>query len=448
MSNNSSVTIDGGEIGRAQFAQARAAGVDPTTAMNPVLLKPTSDRGCDVVVRGHLMGRSDASAYGEWTGRLRPMVMQAFAELAATFDVIVCEGAGGAAEINLLHRDLVNLPFALDAGLPAIVVADIDRGGAFSGLFGAWAIVPDDLRATIRGFVINRFRGDAALLAPGIDELEQRTGVPVLGVVPWLDGPVFDEEDSEFRPESHPADVGLDIAVVALPRVANTSDVDPLVAEPRVRVRWVSGPDELGHPDLVVLPGSKSTVADLRWLRSTGLADALARSDADVLGICAGYQMLGERIVDDVEATDADVAGLGALPVVTRFEREKVVRRRAGRVGGLDVTGYEIRHGRPAAAGGTGWIDLDDAHGTEREGSASADGRVRGTSLHGVFASDDFRRAFLFELAHRHRRDWEPGDLDYADVLARRDDRLADHVGAHLDLARIDVLAGVPARRA
>jgi adenosylcobyric acid synthase len=447
MSNNSSVTVDGGEIGRAQFAQARAAGVDPTTAMNPVLLKPTSDRRCDVIVRGRLLGRSDASAYGEWTEQLRPMVIAAFHEVAAAHEVVVCEGAGGAAEINLLHRDLVNLPFARDAGLPAVVVTDIDRGGAFSGLFGAWAIVPDDLRSTIRGFVINRFRGDPTLLRTGIDELERRTGVPVLGVVPWLEGPIFDEEDSEFRPESHPPDVRLDVAVVQLPRVANTSDVDPLVAEPGVRVRWVASADDLGEPDLVVLPGSKSTVADLSWLRSTGLADALAWTDADVVGICAGYQMLGERIVDDVEATDADVAGLGALPVTTRFEPDKVVRRRAGTIDGHPVDGYEIRHGRPDARPDAGWLDLDDGHGAEREGATSADGRVRGTSLHGLFGADGFRRAFLADLAHRRGRDWQPGAATYAEVLARRDDRLADHLEHHLDLGRLGALAAFPVTR-
>lgn len=443
MSNNSSVAVDGGEIGRAQFAQARAAGVPPTTAMNPILLKPTAERTCDVIVRGHLAGRSDAAAYGSdpddaaiGPRSLRAAVADAFAELAGAHDLVVCEGAGGAAEINLLDRDLVNLPFARAAGLPAVVVADIERGGAFSGLYGAWAIVPPELRATIRGFVINRFRGDPTLLAPGIEELEARTGAPVLGVVPWLDGIRLDEEDSQFLVTSDPPDATADVAAIRFPRVANTSDLDPLAAEPDVRVRWVESVAELGRPDLIVLPGSKHTVADLDWLRATGLADAVRSSTAAVVGICAGYQMLGERIHDDVESRRGTVDGLRLLPVTTTFAPDKVVRRRAGTIA-VDgdrhaVEGYEIRHGRPVVGAARPWLHVADPDGgpAEDEGAIDATGRVSGTSLHGLFEADGFRHALLRSLGSR-------STIRYADVARSRADALADLVDAHLDVDRL-----------
>jgi len=445
MSNNSSVTVDHGEIGRAQYAQARAAGVQPTTAMNPVLLKPTADRMCDVIVRGHLAGRSSASDYGAWTPRLRREALAAFADLAAEHDVVLCEGAGGAAEINLLHRDIVNLPFAHATGLPAVIVADIERGGAFSGLFGVWSILPEDLRSTIGGFVINRFRGDPSLLRSGIDELGQRTGVPVLGVLPWIDGIMFDEEDSQFLVESHPERVDIDVAAVRLPRVANTSDLDPIASEPGVRVRWVQRPAELGQPDLIVLPGSKNTAGDLAWLRDTGLAEAIVASPAVIMGICAGYQMLGDRIDDDVESHLGAVEGLGLLPVATAFAHDKIVRRRRGSADGAALQGYEIRHGRPTVHGGNPWLVLDDAHGQEREGCVGSDRRVFGTSLHGLFECDDFRRAFLAEVSPACVHRASLATMVYEDVLRARADLLADHLEAHLDLASLWSLAGISA---
>jgi adenosylcobyric acid synthase len=446
MSNNSSVAVDDGEIGRAQFAQARAAGIDPTTAMNPVLLKPTADRTCDVIVRGHLAGRSSAADYGAWTSKLRGEVLAAFDELAAAYDVVVCEGAGGAAEINLLHRDLVNLPFARAAGLPAIVVADIERGGAFSGLFGVWAILPPALRATIAGFVINRFRGDPALLTPGIEELEARTGVPVLGVVPWFDGVRLDEEDSQFLVESHPEHAAVDVAAIRFPRVANTSDLDPLAAEPHVRVRWVQDVGELGRPDLIVLPGSKSTVEDLEWLRAAGLASAVRDSDAVVMGICAGFQMLGDRIVDPIESQRGEVDGLGLLPLTTTFVADKTVRRRNGSIDGDPVAGYEIRHGQPAVTSARPWLQLDDRHGVDDEGAVDGHGRVFGTSLHGLFESDAFRRSFLTRLDTARRGGAGAGagaEVVYGDVLRARADAIADLLDAHLDMARLLAIARV-----
>jgi adenosylcobyric acid synthase len=443
MSNNSSVAVDGGEIGRAQFAQARAAGIEATTAMNPVLLKPTADHTCEVIVRGRLAGRSSAAEQGAWIERLRAAALAGFEDLASTYDAVIAEGAGGAAEINLLDRDIANLPLAAATGLPAIVVADIERGGAFSGLFGVWAILPEHLRATIGGFVINRFRGDPDLLRPGIAELEVRTGVPVLGVVPWLDGVRLDEEDSEFLVTSSPEHVVVDVAVLRYPHVANTSDLDPLAAEPGVRVRWIERASELGEPDLIVLPGSKNTCGDLSWLRATGLDAAIVERGATIVGICAGYQMLGEHILDEVESGAGRVHGLGLLRATTEFHEEKVVRRSAGSCGGHPVAGYEIRHGRPRVRGGVPWLLLEGARGAEEEGCVDPTGRIFGTSMHGIFEADAFRRAFLASLGSQAAGGTGEAEIPYAQVLQGRADALADHLESHLDTARLWDLAGI-----
>ncbi|HYD11150.1 MAG TPA: cobyric acid synthase [Acidimicrobiales bacterium] len=403
MSLNSAVTADGAEIGRAQAFQALCAGVEPTAEMNPILLKPTGPRRSQVVVLGRAVRDVDAGEYGSVAPTLWPVVLDSLSSLRSSFDVVVCEGAGGAAEVNLLERDVVNLPLAARAGMPAIVVGDIERGGVFASLYGTWALVPPALQATIRGFVINRLRGDPALLGDGCATLTARTGgVPVLGVLPHVDGLQVDDEDS-LALHAGWATSGdrYDVAVVRFPHVSNVTDLDPLRAEPGVSVRLVTSPADLASPDLVVLPGTKATVADLAWLRSSGLVEAIAASRARVLGICGGYQMMGRWIDDPVESGAGRVDGLGWLDVTTTFEPEKVLRRRAW--------GYEIHHGRVA----------DDSASFVRD-----EGRCLGTTVHGLFDDDAFRHSFL---------GWASGVV-YADVRAAQADALADLLEQHLDV--------------
>src|ERR687898_1078153 len=315
MALNAAVTADGAEIGHAQWVQAIAAGVEPTAAMNPILLKPTSDRTSQVVVMGQAVGDLSAADYHEAKRSLMPVVLRALADVRARHHVVICEGAGSPAEINLLARDVVNLPLAHKAGLPAIVVGDIDRGGVFAALHGTVDLLPEHLRRLVRGFVINRLRGDPALLGDACAELERRSGVPTLGVLPHVPGADFDAEDSLTldgfgevgAPSSNPLGHGqvpdvLDVAAIRWPRVANAGDLDPLRFEPHVRVRWVRSLADLGRPDLVVLPGSKNTRGDLAWFRSTGLADAVDRAvaggDVTVVAVCAGVQMAGGPLAD------------------------------------------------------------------------------------------------------------------------------------------------------
>jgi adenosylcobyric acid synthase len=445
MALNAAVSTDGGEIGRAQAFQAIAARTDPSSAMNPVLLKPTGERSSEVIVRGLPWKTLDAASFQRAKADLVEVVDGALAELRGAFDLVVCEGAGSPAEINLLGNDLVNLGLAHRAQMAAIVVGDIDRGGVFAHLYGTVALVPDDLRPHIRGLVINKFRGDPALLADGPDVLAERTGVPVVGVLPWLGDLAVDAEDSlaldgRFGSSGAPAGDVLDVAVLRLPTISNFTDLDPLAFEPGVSVRLVQGPAGLGRPDLVVLPGSKRTVADLAWLRASRLADALGTlccgPDAPgVLGICGGYQMLGTEIRDPegIESAAPVTEGLGLLDVTTRFATPKWTRVRHGTVEGsaLSVGGYEIRYGRPERGPGADpWFALDG----DSEGAVDHARAVYGTSLHGVFEHDAFRVAFLGDLARRRGLAWEPGSDSFAAARERELDRLADACEAHLDL--------------
>jgi adenosylcobyric acid synthase len=426
--------------------------------MNPILLKPTGERASQVVVMGEAGHEVDFADYRRSHAQLRAVVHAALADLRARFDVVVCEGAGGAAEINLMDTDLVNLPLAADEAMRAVVVGDIERGGVFASLFGTVALLAPPYRDVVAGFVINKFRGDASLLEAGTTELERRSGVATLGVVPWLDGVHLDAEDSMAlgapdpwgapeganRPGTPAGDV-LDVAVLRLPRIANFTDLDPLAFEPAVRVRLVASP-AIGDPDLLVIPGTKATVSDLAWMREQGLDSAVLHAAGRaggpaVLGICGGYQMLGGDIDDDVESASGGARGLGLLDVHTAFRIPKVTRRRRGRSLGCEVEGYEIHHGRvergPSA---TGWITLADGHGTEEEGATAANGAVWGTTLHGLFEPDGFRAAFLATVAARRGKRFVAGGRRFADARRQQFDRLADALEAHVDL---DALAGI-----
>ncbi|HEV2361513.1 MAG TPA: cobyric acid synthase, partial [Acidimicrobiales bacterium] len=436
-----------------QAMQAMAAGIEPEVAMNPVLLKPTGERRSQVVVMGRPTGEAGAVDYQATKAALRPQVLQALADLRARFDVVICEGAGSPAEINLLDNDIVNLGLAAAAGVRAIIVGDIERGGVFASLYGTIELLPQELRRCVKGFVINKLRGDPSLLTPGIEELEQRTGVPCLGVIPWIDGLVLDAEDSlALARLGSRGGVGnetvtnaIDVAVVRLPRISNFTDLDALSLEPAVGLRLVTDPAELGDPDLILIPGSKTTVLDLQWLHDSGLAAAIRRAADEpegpvVLGVCAGYQMLGASIEDSVESGAGVVEGLGLLGGKTVFGDEKVTRLRRGTSLGHPVTGYEIRHGTPASPKGTAWIDLDGPgpeQQPEPEGERRPDGRVYGTSLHGLFEADAFRSAFLAEVAGRRGKQFSPDGISFEAARQAQFDRVADLVEEHVDLDRL-----------
>jgi adenosylcobyric acid synthase len=446
MSLNSYVTATGHEIGRAQATQAFAAGVEPEVGMNPVLLKPTSETGCQVVLMGRPVGDLDAVGYHDRKPDLFPLVLAALADLRQRFDVVLLEGAGSPAEINLLDRDIVNLPLAVAAGVRAIIVGDIERGGVFASLAGTMCLLPPEQRALVGGFVINKMRGDPALLLDGTDQLERRTGTATLGVLPWIEGVHLDAEDSLAltAPRPRPAAPGattLDVAVVRFPHLANATDVDPLAIEPQVGLRWVDHAAGLGDPDLVVLPGTKSTVADLAWLRAAGLDRALACTGATILGICGGYQILGRGICDPtgVEAPRGTlVEGLGWLDVGTTFHPEKLTAQRRGSADDQPVHGYEIHHGRTAlGSSARAWLLLDDGP----EGARACTGRpVLGTSLHGILEADGFRDALLAAAARHRGRQWASSSASFAAARELQIDRLADLVEEHLDLVAIDRL--------
>ncbi len=443
MSLNSFVTAEGAEIGRAQAMQAAAAGIEPTADMNPVLLKPGSDRRSQVVVLGHPEAEADALGYRAHAPRLREVALASLARLRARYDVVICEGAGSPAEINLRETDVANMGLAQAAGLPVIVIGDIDRGGVFAGLFGTLALLAPADQALISGFVINKFRGAPELLDRGLSMIRELTGRPVLGVLPWRNGLWLDAEDSlalagDTDGSTHHGPFGtrdfLRVAVVKLPRISNFTDADALAAEPGVLVRFADSPAELADADLVVLPGSRATVADLAWLRERGLADAIterARASRPVLGICGGYQMLAEVIDDPVESRLGRLDGLGLLPVRVVFGPAKRLARPVGRALGASVAGYEIHHGIAEVTDPAADPFLD---GCRR-------GAVWGTSWHGVLENNEFRRAFLAEVAALAGRDFTPAPgTDFAAVRQARLDVLGDLVADHLDTTALSRL--------
>ncbi|MGW0803508.1 cobyric acid synthase [Nonomuraea sp. NPDC002799] len=428
MSLNSYVTAEGAEIGRAQAMQAQAAGIEPVADMNPILLKPGSDRRSQVVLMGTPVADVDAMEYGALRDLLRTTALEAFDRLRKRYDVVVCEGAGSPAEINLRRGDIANMGLARAANLPVIVVGDIDRGGVFAAFYGTVGLLDAADQSHISGFVVNKFRGARELLEPGLDLLRQLTGREVYGVLPWLDGLWLDVEDSlalDNRTVPVRAPYGrqtLRVAVVRLPRISNFTDLDALAAEPGVLVRFITDPAELDDADLVVLPGSRATVDDLAWLRRTGLAAAITERQGPVLGICGGFQMLGRKITDTVESGRGEVEGLGRLPVRVVFEREKRLTRPEGTAYGQPVRAYEIHHGRATVEGGEPFLD------------GCRMGNVWGTAWHGALENDGFRRAFLADVAGRAGRGFVPApDTDFARLREERLDALGDLVERHLD---------------
>jgi adenosylcobyric acid synthase len=443
MALNSAVTADGGEIGRAQALQAQAAGIAASVHLNPVLLKPNSDPGAQVIVHGRAVANLDARAYHDYKRVAMTAVLESHARLAAQYRCIVVEGAGSPAEINLRERDIANMGFAEAVDCPVILIADIDRGGVFAHLVGTLELLSRDEQARVRGFVINRFRGDPALLAPGLRWLEERTGKPVLGVLPYLHGLQLDAEDA-IAPAARNAEAALRVVVPVLPRISNHTDFDALRAHPQVELRYI-GPNQTPPPaDLVILPGSKSVRADLAWLRAHGWSAYLERHlryGGRLLGICGGLQMLGRRIHDPlgVEGEAGSSDGFGWLDLETTLAADKQLRNVEGRLrldGGVAVRGYEIHAGvstGPALC--TPLVEL----GARVDGAISADGQVLATYLHGLFDTPAACTALL-----RWAGLAAPQTLDLPAQREASIERLADTVEQHLDLRSILELLELP----
>ncbi|WP_290650933.1 cobyric acid synthase [Aquisalimonas sp.] len=434
MALNSAVTVDGGEIGRSTALQALACGIAPHSDMNPVLLKPQSDRGAQVILRGHVYGNMDAVAYHRFKASAREAVMAAWESLTARFDAVIAEGAGSPAEVNLREHDIANMGFAEAADCPVLLVGDIDRGGVFAQLVGTLALVSGSERARIRGFVINRFRGDPALLESGLDWLEARTGTPVVGVLPFLPGLVLDAEDSIGRAGSGGGEGALRVVVPALPRMSNHTDFDPLRLHPQVDLQFI-GPHQSPPPaDLIILPGSKSTRGDLTWLRDHGWEQVLQRHlryGGRVLGICGGYQMLGRSVADPdgIEGESGTTPGFALLDLETRLIAGKRLREVTGTLEpeGAVLRGYEIHNGvTTGAALSRPLLRLDG----RVDGAVSGDAQVFGCYVHGLFDQPDAANALLA------RAGLVGGEaVDYPAHREAELDRLADAVEAHLDPA-------------
>jgi adenosylcobyric acid synthase len=461
MALNAAVAADGGEIGRAQAAQAEAAGLEPTVDMNPILLKPETDERSQVVVRGAVAGALDFASYHQRAPELLDVIAASLSRLRAAHEVVVIEGAGSPAEINLAATEIVNMRVAHLADAAVLLAGDIDRGGVFASLVGTLALLPPGDRERIAGFLVNRFRGDRRLLQPGLDMLTARTGVPVLGVVPMIAERLVPAEDSLDLERMFAAvdDPLVDIAVVRLPRISNFDDVEPFLEEPGVRVRLAGHARALAGADLIVLPGSKTTLADLAWLHESGMAHAVRAAAArgcPVLGICGGFQMLGRRVDDPhgVEGAPGTARGLDLLPVATTLGTTKRTVRARARVraprgvlagaAGLEIRGYEIHVGHTEHDGDAPFtiVARSGAPADEPDGAISADGVVTGTYLHGLFSNDALRGHALRALAARASR--TPDDRWGAPRTAHaRYDRLADIVAGAVDMPAIAKLVGL-----
>ncbi len=451
MALNSFVTRDSKEMGRAQVVQAQAAGIEPDVDMNPILLKPEADAKSQVVVMGKPAMTIKAWDYYLHTPSLLRIALQALERLRASYDIVVIEGAGSPAEINLREREIVNMRIALEAKSPVLLVGDIDKGGVFASLVGTLVLLEPTEKALVKGFIINKFRGDIGILQPGLDQLEKLTGLPVLGVIPYFKGFIIPEEDALYR------DVGnaegsdsLRIAVIRLPHISNSTDFEALQQEAGVNLYYVEAVAQLGSPHLIIIPGSKTTIADLKALRQSGLAGEIVRKaqkGTPVIGICGGFQMLGAKILDPyhVEAEEDEVEGLGLLSVVTSFTREKrtcqVRARVAGAKGllnemeGTTFSGYEIHMGQSQGDSLSTPFSIEetpDGEASHSDGAMSQDGLILGTYIHGLFDDAGFRRALLNGLRrHYHLPPVEGRDFLVGDALY---DRLAQEIRQSLNM--------------
>lgn len=459
MALNSAVTADGGEIGRAQAHQAEAAGVAPTVDMNPILLKPTADRVAQVIIHGRVFGSMSAMEYHSFKKEARRFVLQSYERLAAAYDVIVIEGAGSPAEVNLRENDLANMGIAELAESPVIIAGDIDRGGVFAALVGTMELLSAGERGRVAGFIINKFRGDIGLLKPGLDFLEDRTKLPVFGVVPYLKDLTLPEEDGVAltgRPApARPGSAAIKLVVIRLPRISNFTDFDPFRGEEGVELRFIEEPSGMDGADCVIIPGSKNTLEDLRWLREKGFDRRLSRLSKEtvIVGICGGFQMLGRTLSDPhgVESERGAAAGIGLLDIGTVMAKEKKTFQAQAEVScgneTFFVTGYEIHIGESTGAAPhfARITRRNDATVNVRDGAVSQDGRVWGTYIHGIFDNDVFRAAFLNGLPGRKAADIKGNRAcrSFAETGEASIATLAKTVRESIDMGRIMKLIGL-----
>ena len=448
MSNNAAVCPDGSEIGRAQATQAYATGLEPNVDMNPVLIKPEADSRSQVVVMGRPWQTLDAREYYPKKDFLWKEATGALDRLREQYELVIVEGAGSAAELNLKEGDIVNMAIARYAKAPVLLAGDIDRGGIFAQLIGTvWLLEPEE-RELVKGFIVNKFRGDIYLFSDGVKILEEKSEVPVLGVVPYLHGLFIPEEDAVAleNPFERPTvkDEEIEIVVTHIPRIANFDDFDPLASEPGVRVRYVTSPEQVGNPDAIVIPGTKSTINDLEWLRSQGFEKVIQKHAQDggaVVGICGGYQMLGEVVhdPDHVESKLDSAPGLGLLPVETVFAGNKATHQASAKIQngpgwfaeleGRAISGYEIHMGRTNSK--TPWLEITERNGQSvqvLDGATSEDGKIWGCYMHGLFANENLRRAWLTDLG------WNQEKVSEKDPFAASLIRLADTLESTLDM--------------
>ena len=454
MSNNAAVCSDGSEIGRAQAVQAVAAGLDPRVEMNPILIKPEADSRSQVILMGRPWNTLDASDYYPRKDELWGHVTASLDKLRSEYELVIIEGAGSPAELNLKPGDIVNMRVAQYAKAPTLLVGDIDRGGIFAQLLGTYWLLPPEEQILLKGFVVNKFRGDIRLFEDGIKILEERGGIPVLGVVPYLHNLFIPEEDAvaleNLKPVIHTEDALVDIAIIHLPRISNFDDFDPLSAETGVRIRYVHSIDQLGKPDAIILPGTKSTVNDLKWLCERELDQAIlehANAGGSVVGVCGGYQMLGQLIRDpeSVESSEESVHGLGLLPIKTTFLNKKSTYRVSARISsstgwiaelrGQNISGYEIHMGH--TFGESCWLEIYERNGEnsiQPDGAQSMDGKIWGCYIHGLFSNKNLRQSWLQSLGWQETINSTAQNDPFTASLTY----LTNNVEASLDMSKLE----------
>lgn len=454
MSNNAAVCKDGGEIARAQYLQAIACGIEPNVQMNPILLKPHSESKSQVVVLGKVQDELDAKTYHNRKQRFWEIVKNSLDSLMATYDLVIIEGAGSPVELNLKQSDIVNMSIAKYAKAHTFIVGDIDRGGIFAQLLGTYWLLRKNEQKFIKGFIINKFRGDIGLFKDGMRILQQRSGVPVIGIMPYLNDLNLPQEDAALLGEEKSIlkESDLDICIVSYPHVSNFDDFDVFKFEKNINVRFVKRIEEFGKPDIVILPGSKNTISDLIWLRKTGLADLVlghAKSGKDVVGICGGYQMLGKSLCDEygIEGGIRQIEGLGLLDIVTHFEKQKSTFQVKAKVvwEKLDVDeyllGYEIHMGRTHKISTDAIFKIIERNGQKvsiLDGTKNTQGNVWGTYIHGIFNNDKFRSRWLSTVGYRANP-----SISFQTILQQSIDRLADEIERNLDVNKIMKIIGL-----
>ncbi|MFC1911930.1 cobyric acid synthase [Chloroflexota bacterium] len=462
MALNSFVTSQGEEMGRAQVVQAEAAGLEPSVDMNPILLKPEANARCQVVVSGKPATTLTAGEYGPYAETLMPIVKDSLNRLRSAYDIVIIEGAGSPAEINISAHEIVNMRIARLAEAPVLLVGDIDKGGVFASLVGTMALLGEAERDYVKGFIINKFRGDVALLQPGLDQLEKYTSRPVVGVIPYYHHILIPEEDSIHQVDWTRRETDgetVNIAIIRSPRLSNSTDFEPLQQETGVKVSYVKTPAEMDNPDVIIVPGTKSTTADLAYLKQSGLAESIikrAGSGTPVVGICGGFQMLGKEVKDPhhVESEESTVTGLGLLDTITVFQLQKTNCQVKARVlsnegfleglQGKEVTGYEIHMGQTTGNDSRPLFSVSTRNKKQAayfDGAMTSDGLVFGTYLHGLFDNDNFRHAFIARLRQRKGLSVMPG-TPVAD-RQKQYDELADLVRQSLNLKLIYRICGL-----